>query len=80
MCGRRKIGEKLYERPAVGDLVYILDGIRHKTGLVINVSGSIWHKHIEDWEYTILVDDGTVKKMRGWRVERIRAIKRENKD
>jgi len=75
LCGRGKIASKSYSRPETGDLVYVLEGIRHKTGLVISVSGTPWHKHIEDWMYYILMEDGTIKKMRGWRVERIQSSK-----
>tara|TARA_B100000242_G_C42820440_1_gene381286 strand:- start:16 stop:180 length:165 start_codon:yes stop_codon:yes gene_type:complete len=49
----------------------VLEGIRHQTGLVVRVEGSIWHKHIEDWTYYILMEDGKIRKLRGWRVEKV---------
>ena len=73
--GRRTIDNKEYYRPEIGDLVYVLEGIRHKTGIVIAVDGSLWHKHIQDWFYYILMENGTIEKRRGWRVERIQPIK-----
>ena len=54
--------------------MYVLDGIRHMTGIVIKIEGSIWHKHIEDWSYHILMENGDIKKMRGWRVEKVEQI------
>ena len=75
MCGRGKIEDRSYIRPELGDLVYVLEGIRTKTGIVVGVDGSIWHKHIGDWSYYILVEDGCIKKLRGWRVEKIQSGK-----
>ncbi len=54
--------------------MYVLDGIRHMTGIVVKIEGSIWHKHIEDWSYHILMENGDIKKMRGWRVEKVEQI------
>ena len=30
-----------------------------------------YHKHIEDWFYYILMENGDIKKRRGWRVEKV---------
>ena len=71
MCGRKTIAGKKYERPEIGDLVYVIEGIRHNTGIVVSIEGTIYHKHIEDWFYYILMEDGEIKKRRGWRVEKV---------
>ena len=74
MCGRGTIADKEYERPEIGDLVYVLEGIRHETGIIVSIEGSIYHKHIEDWFYYILMDNGDIKKKRGWRVEKVKFL------
>lgn len=52
--------------------MYVLEGTRHVVGLVVAIDGSPWHKHIQDWKYYILMPDGKIKKLRGWRVEKIK--------
>lgn len=69
--GRGIIKSWIYNDPKMGDLVYVLEGSKHEIGLVIAIDGSPWHKHIQDWQYYILMPDGNIRKLRGWRVERI---------
>jgi len=52
-----------------------MEGIKHETGIVVSIDGTIWHKHIEDWFYYILMANGKIKKLRGWRVEKVESIK-----
>ena len=70
--GRRDIKSWSYNEVNLGDLVYVLEGTRHEIGLVVGIKGTPWHKHIRDWQYYILMPDGTIRNLRGWRVERIR--------
>ena len=44
-------------------MVYVLEGINLNVGLVVNIQGSIYHKHIEDWYYYILMSDNKVIKV-----------------
>ena len=73
MCGRRKIENiSRADQPVVGDLVYVTKGIRHKIGIIIAVDATIWHKHIQDWYYYIMIPDSSIIKQRGWNVEKIK--------
>tara|TARA_B100000282_G_C31577239_1_gene419379 strand:- start:495 stop:671 length:177 start_codon:yes stop_codon:yes gene_type:complete len=58
-------------------LVWIIEGCHHKIGVVVSIDGSPWHKHIQDWSYYILTEEGFIVKKRGWRVETIQGC--ENK-
>ena len=73
MCGRGKIDNKNHlGRPSVGDLVYVTKGIRHKIGIVVSVDATIWHKHVQDWYYYIMIPNSNIIKERGWNVEKIK--------
>lgn len=53
--------------------MYVLVGTKHKIGLIVSIDGSLWHKHIEDWLYYVLMPNGEILKLRGWRVEKVRS-------
>ncbi len=48
-----------------------MEGIKHELGIVVALDGSVWHKHIQDWSYYILMPNNKIIKKRGWRVERV---------
>mgnify|MGYP003630569295 CR=1 FL=1 len=73
--GIRLIKIKKYNNPKLGDLVYVLEGNKYEIGIVVAIDGSLWHKHIQDWSYYILVPSGKIKKIKGSRVEKIRFSK-----
>ena len=55
----------------IGDLIYILDGARNITGLIVGLAyGTPYHQWERDWAWFVLVE-GDIRKYKGWRLQRI---------